>query len=68
MAQAYKCDICGQFYDDRHRLKISEYRIAWLSNGSSDFSNMYYDICPDCMAAIQKAIDGRKKEGNNDQY
>lgn len=38
------------------------------SDNKTVFSNIYYDICPDCMAAIQKAIDGRKKEGDNDQY
>lgn len=68
MAVAYKCDICGQLFDARHNLNLRGCRTAWLNNGYSEANNMYYDICPDCIAAIQKAIDGRKKEGDNDQY
>ena len=70
MAGAYKCDICGQLFEARHNLNLRGCRAAWLNldNDYPDLNNMYYDICPDCIAAIQKVIDERKKEGDNDQY
>lgn len=61
MSNAYKCDICGQLFEARHNLNLCGCRAAWLGNGGF-IGNIYYDICPDCMAAIQKVIDGRRKE------
>ena len=73
MAQAYKCDICGEFYETRNTLIVND-RInayfCWKSLPSSNITRKekICDICPDCIATIQKAIDERKKEGDDDQY
>lgn len=55
MAQAYKCDICGQLYDTCHNLYLGTSIKAWLNNRHS----VSYDICPVCIDAIQKTIDQR---------
>lgn len=69
MAQAYKCDICGEFYGKDIPLFVAEYIDAYFyCMKSLNIKNVYCNICPSCIAAIQTVINERKKEGDNDQY
>lgn len=44
MAKAYKCDICGKFYENKETQVIRA--------GSND-SYVVYDACPDCMDSFR---------------
>lgn len=64
MAKAFKCDICGKFYDQYHKLYLGKTKTS--SARLIDVSSMYYDICPDCVAAIQETIDERRQNMKTD--
>lgn len=69
MSQAYKCDICGEFYENDIPLIVSEDIDAYFYRKSSlTKQKIACDICPSCIEAIQTVINERKKEGDNDQY
>ena len=44
MAQAYKCDICGKFYEGRRTRQIA---VGMSPSGCTDHVDRY-DICSDC--------------------
>lgn len=61
--RAYKCDICGKlFYGKKPFLKIFEASLDVICN----LNGSKYDICAECVEAIQKVIDERSKE--NEQH
>lgn len=69
MSTAYKCDICGEFYENGIPLIVNKDDIdAYVYRKSLTKQKIACDICPGCIEAIQKAIDRRKKECDNDQY
>ncbi len=59
--RAYKCDICGTFYEKNATTKNKDLTIKQqiYSIVSRDCSYKA-DICPDCMVALQKVIDERR--------
>lgn len=57
MARAYKCDICRNLFEKRISLNICNK--SSLSVVSNDYVEKRIDICPECIAAIQKVIDER---------
>lgn len=66
MSQAYKCDICGEFYETCNTLIVNDHinaHFCWKSLSTNNVigKDKFCDICPDCIAAIQKAINERKK-------
>lgn len=68
--KALKCDICNGYFDSiSSRRAITKktfpnrVEIGIVCN-NGNYDNIYaYDICPDCYAAIKKAIDDRRKRG-----
>lgn len=57
--KAYKCDICGCFFENESKkatIKRQEISLVRYSNGDIVRE---FDICPDCISALQKAIDER---------
>lgn len=67
MSQAYKCDICGDFYETCNTLIVNDHINAYFCWKSLPTEpQKFCDICPDCIAAIQKAINERNKEGDDD--
>lgn len=60
--KAYKCDICGELYEKFNTLKLPKIQAAIKRLDSIFTQGKTCDICPDCISAIQKVIDGRSKE------
>jgi hypothetical protein len=58
--RALKCDNCGEFYD-YSVLAIT--KIAWSRPDGSKFREK--DICPECLAAVSKALEDVKMRKNN---
>lgn len=54
--KAYKCDVCNELFEKEVCLRIKQIRVERIAarTGVTNF-----DICPDCIAAIQKTIDKR---------
>lgn len=44
MAQAYKCDLCGKFYEGHRTRRIT----LGMDNPYVNEKTLRYDICPDC--------------------
>ena len=72
MARAFKCDLCGTFFD-AHEVKridfdkatvrkgLYEYNIGVRNVYSGVFINQYNgEICDECAEAIMKTIEERK--------
>ncbi len=57
--QAYKCDICENFFTKWKRLAVQGKGYCFL-NGTEGGQ---IDICPSCAEAIQKAIDKCREMG-----
>lgn len=55
MSKAYKCDICGELYEKRISLDIRKKLIS-ITDAPH---NIEKDICPECIDAIQSAINER---------
>lgn len=53
---AYKCDICGVLFEKINYLRIKKLKVERIA-ACAGVTN--FDICPDCVAAIQKTIDKR---------
>ena len=68
MSKAYKCDICGEFYEKDIPLIVNKDDAYIYRKSLTKQKVITCDICPGCIEAIQKAINGRKKECDNDQY
>lgn len=72
MSKAYKCDICGRLYES-HKIKetagihgTTRMVLMDRSFNGNNFNEARYDICSDCLIAINSTIDIRKKYGNWD--
>ena len=64
--KAYKCDICGELYEKRNGILIkSRNDICYIFEQYNVANACYVEICPDCISAIQKVIDGRSKGDGN---
>lgn len=61
--KAYKCDICGKLYEKRNGILIkSRNDICYVFDEYAEDRACCVDVCPNCISAIQKVIDGRSKE------
>lgn len=60
--QAYKCDICGNLYEKKNSITIKPSKCPCYIEKNDGYRTCYVDICPDCIAAIQRVIDERSKE------
>lgn len=63
MAQAYKCDCCGQFYvgSPVNRLMMGEYTTdngGYFKNGAS----LKADICPSCVESVKHFIKSKNSD------
>ena len=54
--RALKCDNCGGYYDYNVRATT---KIGWYRLDGGVVRDQ--DICPECLAAVDKALDDRKK-------
>ena len=61
MARAYKCDICGNLFEDITSINIDVNRHAYL-----ELCGTKYDVCPDCTNIIQSAINGLRQSNHVD--
>lgn len=61
MADAYKCDICGNFYI-RNRERYNRMELKKTNGNGFIESGNGYDICPDCESAILNLIKERNKK------
>lgn len=61
MAEAYKCDICGNFYI-RNRGRYNRMELRKMAGNGYVESGNGYDICPDCESAILNLIKERNKK------
>lgn len=69
MAKAWKCDICGVFYDSDN-----EERTKYLECGYIDCDDVktlsrikVFHMCPGCSLTIKKVLDDLRKERNMDE-
>ena len=60
MAEAYKCDICGNFYI-RNRERYNRMELRKITGNGYIESGDGYDICPDCESDILNLIKERNK-------
>lgn len=56
MSKAYKCDICGDLFETINYVKIDKNKDAYI-----ELCGTRYDICPNCISAIQSTINGLSK-------
>ena len=63
--KCYKCDICSQYFDERKLIYMpNKLNTKLPSVLAHDYGRMMFDICPDCINAIQKTIDHRSSFKN----
>ena len=55
---AYKCDICGVFYEHKVYIEVNDEAACLCS------TLRIIDVCPECAGAIQRVIDDRKENKN----
>ena len=66
MANAKKCDICGDYYD---RSYCADNRIVFTYDTKDKYvpvTSIAYDCCPKCMMRIKHLIDGELKCGRKE--
>lgn len=49
MANAFKCDLCGKFYEGRRTRQIA---VGMSPPGLNEYVDRY-DICPDCKESFE---------------
>ena len=67
--KAWKCDICGGYFDGLEKLshitketKPNRILLSYMTINAGGFLHeVEADICPDCCAAIEKAINNRRR-------
>ena len=59
MSKAYKCDICGDLFENINCVKIDKNKFAYL-----ELCGTRYDVCPNCISAIQSTINDLKQSNN----
>lgn len=58
-----KCDVCGgcfNFEEDTYKTR-NYIEIGYMNKGGLTYNSGYKHLCPDCMAAVMKALDDRKE-------
>lgn len=67
MSRAFKCDICGELFEYLDQINCS---LKFPNGEKVQFGNpglrKSFDICPNCMNAIQSTIDGLNQSNNID--
>ena len=61
MSKAYKCDICGSLFANITNIYLDKNKPAYL-----ELCGSKYDVCPDCINAIQSTIDSLNPSNNVD--
>lgn len=56
MSRAFKCDICGDLFENITNITINKNKPAYL-----EICGSKYDVCPGCMNTIQSTIDHLSK-------
>lgn len=59
--KAYQCDICKGLFIKTKYLCIRTLEVVHMNSALA----YQFDICPDCIAAIQKTIDERSGGGSS---
>lgn len=61
--KAFKCDICGELFEASKPLKMPDGRQASIGREENLlFKACFFDICPNCINAIQETIDKRRQQ------
>lgn len=67
MSRAFKCDICGELFEHLSQMNCS---LKFPNGEKVQFCNLgltkSFDVCPNCMNAIQSTIDGLDQSNNVD--
>lgn len=66
MADAYKCDICGNFYI-RNRERYNRIELRKVTVNGYIESGDGYDICPDCESDILNLIKERSNHETTEE-
>lgn len=66
MADAYKCDICGNFYI-RNRERYNRMELRKTNGNGFIESGNGYDICPDCESVILNLIKERSNHETTEE-
>lgn len=66
--KALKCDVCGGYFDGLEKLsqitketKPNRILISYSTMNGNFIHEVESDICPDCSAAIEKALNDRRR-------
>lgn len=59
MAKAFKCDICGGFFEYRGA-EINHIDFATVAMTGKYYKSIGYDCCEHCLKAIKDAVNKRK--------
>lgn len=63
MAEAYKCDRCGEFYDKNKKVKskgrVPGENVTGIVT-TRGVKNKRFDLCDDCITAFKDFMKGRK--------
>lgn len=59
--RAYKCNICGNLFEESKLLEIAKMKSVIVTFNDQTWVGTH-DICPDCIAAIQGVIDERAEK------
>lgn len=66
MSNAFKCDICGQFYDIDYNVDNAFVFFKTNSVGKKFYNgDRIMDCCPDCVKAIKELLESRKEDKND---
>ncbi len=64
MAEAYKCDRCGKFYDKNKKVttkgRISGGIITGIVTTSKGDKDEWFDLCDDCIIAFKEFMNGKE--------
>jgi hypothetical protein len=54
MAKAYKCDVCGKYYECTRHFQLAISRCAHI--------DISYDLCPDCQKELETWLNQGKEK------
>ena len=63
MSLAWKCDVCGAFYESDIIGYTNFIKLGLINNsGSTNGCSKFFHICPSCKLVIKKVLDDLNKE------
>lgn len=66
MAKAFKCDICGEFYQSYVAIvdkKLNRHAFDGIRSADSSYGHDM-DLCPECMVTVINFLNDRKEQIN----